>query len=357
MYENAGRNSHIHGDTKPAVWFPAIRAGTGADVFTERLAAGLERAGIRVEITWFPHYTEFAPWLVAVQQPPAWANIIHVNSWFHPRCIQLRSLPVVVTCHGCVHDSVLLPHKSFLQALYHRFWVRRVEGMEFRGGAAITAVSEYTAKKIKQMFTISEVKVVPNWIPDESFDYRDRSSPEPIFRLLYIGSWSRRKGADLLVEIMRGLGDGFELHFTGFPPSRAELPSNMKPLGWTTDSAVVRGWISSSDALLFPSRMEGMPLAVLEAMACGVPVIASDAASLPEIVQDGVNGFICAVDSPIEFIDAVRRMKNQSHWWAQARLAAHEAVRQRHSEHSAVQAYLEVYEAVLGAQSAQEGVA
>src|SRR5690606_37236266 len=44
------------------VWFPAIRSGTGTDVFTERLAEGLESAGIRTAIDWMPLRAEYAPW-------------------------------------------------------------------------------------------------------------------------------------------------------------------------------------------------------------------------------------------------------------------------------------------------------
>ena len=46
---------------EPAVWFPAVRAGTGTDVFTERLVEGLNKRGIRAEITWLPLRAEYAP--------------------------------------------------------------------------------------------------------------------------------------------------------------------------------------------------------------------------------------------------------------------------------------------------------
>ena len=44
----------------PAIWFPAVRTGTGTDVFTERLVAGLIARGIRAEITWLPLRAEYA---------------------------------------------------------------------------------------------------------------------------------------------------------------------------------------------------------------------------------------------------------------------------------------------------------
>lgn len=49
---------------KIAVWFLTVRAHTGADIFTERLAEGLQKKGIRAEITWLPHRAEYLPWTV-----------------------------------------------------------------------------------------------------------------------------------------------------------------------------------------------------------------------------------------------------------------------------------------------------
>ena len=47
--------------SKPAIWFPAIRTHTGTDVFTERLVEGLNKQGIKAEITWLPLRAEYLP--------------------------------------------------------------------------------------------------------------------------------------------------------------------------------------------------------------------------------------------------------------------------------------------------------
>src|SRR5690606_24312426 len=111
---------------QPAVWFPAICAGTGADIFTIRLAENLQAAGIRTEVTWLPHYAEYLPWLVSSPKPPDWANIAHINTWLHPRFIP-QGIPLVATMHHCVHDVAMEPYKSVLQSLYHRLWIKRIE--------------------------------------------------------------------------------------------------------------------------------------------------------------------------------------------------------------------------------------
>ncbi|CAL1240217.1 hypothetical protein [Candidatus Methylocalor cossyra] len=65
----------------PKIWFPAIRAGSGADVYTLRLSEALNKRGIRTEISWLPLRAEYAPWSVPAPEPPAWANVAHINSW------------------------------------------------------------------------------------------------------------------------------------------------------------------------------------------------------------------------------------------------------------------------------------
>src|SRR5690606_2448467 len=92
----------------PAVWLPAILAGTGADVFTMRLCDGLNARGLRAEITWLPRRAEYLPWTVQVPRPPEWANVAHVNSWL-PQRFWPKGLPSVVTVHHLVHDPAYKP--------------------------------------------------------------------------------------------------------------------------------------------------------------------------------------------------------------------------------------------------------
>ena len=148
---------------QPAIWFPAIRAGSGADVFTECLAEGLRQRGLRAEITWLPHRAEYAPWTITVPKPPTWANIAHVNTWLH-KCIMPTNLPFVATMHHCVHDAALRPYKSRMQAVYHRMWVKRLEQDVLQGAIRVVAVSHYTATRTRETYVTPEITVIHNGI-------------------------------------------------------------------------------------------------------------------------------------------------------------------------------------------------
>ena len=263
---------------QPAIWFPAIRAGSGADVFTVSLAEGLRQRGLRAEITWLPHRAEYAPWTVTVPKPPEWANIAHVNTWLPKRFLG-TSLPLIATMHNCVHDAALSPYKSKMQAIYHRAWVKRLEQTILKRACRVVAVSNYTAAHTREIYSVPEITVIHNGIDlSGAFQANPNRQPHQPFRLLFVGNWSSRKGVDLLFPIMHALGPDFELHFTAEESATTRptmLPANTRAIGWQKTTAALADIYRDADALLFPSRLEGFGLVALEAQACGLPVIAT----------------------------------------------------------------------------------
>lgn len=294
----------------PAIWFPAVRTGTGTDVFTERLVAGLQARDIRAEITWLPLRAEFAPWAVSAPPAPAWATICHINTWLHPRFIP-KHLPVVATLHHSIHDPALRQYKGHLRTAYHRWWISLIERSTLRRADCVVAVSDFVADVTRQTLCDVPMQMIHNGVDTVRFHpgHRVRSADEP-FRLLYVGSWIARKGVDLLPPIMRELGSGFELHYTGGRTAdrgRAGMPSNMFDLERLSESQVAHA-MQSADAFLFPSRSEGLPLVAIEAMACGLPVIATRGSSLTEIVENEVTGLLCPQDDVQAFVSAIRKL-------------------------------------------------
>lgn len=333
----------------PAIWFPTVRVGSGTDVFTENLVVALKRRGIQAEITWLPHRVEYAPWTFSPISPPSWANIIHVNSWTHTRFVPVAA-PVVVTVHGCVHDPVLQPYKSMLQSVYHEVWVKRLERKMIQRANSVTAVSRYTASRATEVFGRPDIIPIHNWIDTNSFQADDRAVPHAPFRLLFVGNMNRRKGADLLPEIMRRLGSEFELYFTGTAEEyggKEHIPANMISLGRLHGTESLVAAYRRCDALLFPTRLEGLPLTVLEALACGRPVISTDCSSLPEVVEHNVTGFLSPVDDIEGFVRAAYRLKDDHGLWRRMCVTAREHAVTRFGEDKAVDLYLQVYRRVL----------
>lgn len=293
------------------IWLPYIRGGSGTDVYTRLLAQALTDAGHRVHVQGFAQPFQYVPGLLRSVPAPPGAQVTLANSW-NGFAFRRRHIKLVTVMHHCVFDAGYLPHRSMSQAVFHEALVRLYERRSLAVSAAVVAVSQYTAVSLRESFGVQQTTVIPNGIDTNFYKpSRDgglRRGDRP-FRLLFVGNPSRRKGADLLAPIMERLGPDYVLDLAAGLRGRNEfrMTDNMRRLPRLSASAL-RDAYRNADALLFPSRLEGFGYAAAEAMACGTPVIATRASSLPEIVEDGISGILCQPNDVDCFANAVRRL-------------------------------------------------
>jgi glycosyltransferase involved in cell wall biosynthesis len=160
-----------------------------------------------------------------------------------------------------------------------------------------------------------EIPIIPNGVEVSRFDagQRDWSAP----RLLSVGRIVYQKGLDLGLRALAQLKD-LDWHWSiaGDGPQMDPLKSLAQELG-IAERVTFLGWQSKADLtqayhranlFLFPSRHEGMPNAVLEAMASGLPVIATRIAGNEELVLDGETGVLVAPEDVNALRDGLRRL-------------------------------------------------
>lgn len=326
------------------VWLPTVETGTGTDVFTKRLLTALKKRGVRAEITWLPHRAEYLPWTVEIPKPPTWASVVHVNTWLHQRFLP-PALPVVATFHSVPQDAQMARYRSPLQRLYHKHWVHALERRSAQSATCITAVSQYVSSHASRLYKTKGVTTVYNWVDLETFRPKPKSE-DSIKRLLYIGTPNVRKGIDLLPHIMRSLGEEYQLTCTvplekipGYP----NLPNNILSICAISGDHKLAVQYNNCDIFLFPTRSEGFGLVALEAQACGIPVVASNAPPLPEVIRDGESGILCPVDDVASFVTAIKRITTDHELYDQMRAAARKQA-ENFSEDSAISLYMELYE-------------
>lgn len=321
------------------IWFPTIRTGTGTDVYTQRLAQGLERLGYDARITWLPHALELAPWLLAGLEPPAGTSIIHANSW-HAIGFVRHGLPLVVTVHHGTSSTL-----NWRQRFYHRLLIRVYEKIGLNAASRIVVVSPSTEDWLLKAHTTPSNKILTilNGIDTTTFSPTAPPSPPPPFRLLFVGKPSYRKGADRLAPIMKNLGADFELYCATGHHRLEHPPPGSVDVGWLEDDAALADLYRSAHALLAPSRLEGFGLAAVEAQACGLPVVAADVPGLCDTVCHGQTGFLVPGDDIAAYAQAIRTLADDGALRRQMGEQARHWACDRFDEQAMLRGYVALY--------------
>jgi glycosyltransferase involved in cell wall biosynthesis len=134
--------------------------------------------------------------------------------------------------------------------------------------------------------------------------------------LLYVGRLSAEKEIDRIKPVLQAI-PGARLALVGDGPYRTELEKEFADtpthfVGYLTGKDLAAAF-ASADAFVFPSRTETLGLVLLEAMAAGCPVIAANAGGIPDIVTDGVNGYLFDPQDEYGAIGATQRLLNSPH--------------------------------------------
>jgi len=179
----------------------------------------------------------------------------------------------------------------------------------------VLAPSRRTALELERDYHVSGVKVIPNAMGGREVEPETDSmlGTDGDF-LLYVGRLRIRKGVEVLLEgLAAGAGKAVPLAIVGEGEHQHRLRRTSAILG--LDHSVrflgrrspgqVRYLMGRAAALVVPSIYEGMPLVILEAMEAGLPVIASAVSGIPEVVEDGVSGWLVPAEDPGALADAI----------------------------------------------------
>jgi glycosyltransferase involved in cell wall biosynthesis len=183
------------------------------------------------------------------------------------------------------------------------------EGLVDRAVASSVAVRRHSAERRPQARHV----VIPCGIDLQRFAYRDPPLRTP-FRLLSIGRLEEQKGHAFLIEALPRVQQqlpGTMLTIVGDGPLLARLRARARDLGVASSVELVMpdpdtaALLERADLFCFPSLWEAQGLAMIEAQAVGVPVVASAVGGIGEHVQDGVSGRLVPPGDPRALADAI----------------------------------------------------
>jgi N-acetyl-alpha-D-glucosaminyl L-malate synthase BshA len=207
-----------------------------------------------------------------------------------------RRLPFVTTLHGT--DITLVGNNpNFLPIT--RYSIEQSDG--------VTSISQYLLRQTVEQFAIQRpIEVIPNFVncelycrtPDESL--RAEWAPHGEAILMHLSNFRPVKRILDAVEIFALVREKMpaKLVMVGDGPDRAPAEELARKRGVQNDVLFlgqqneVQRKLSQADLFLLPSQLESFGLAALEAMACEVPVIATNVGGVPEVVDHGVDGYL-----------------------------------------------------------------
>ncbi|HWZ35748.1 MAG TPA: N-acetyl-alpha-D-glucosaminyl L-malate synthase BshA [Mucilaginibacter sp.] len=225
--------------------------------------------------------------------------IPHASAAFMAKQILLTYgiyIPVVTTLHG---TDITLVGKDRTYKPVVTFSINKSDG--------VTAVSESLRKDTFEFFDIeNEIRVIPNFIDLKRFSlqakdhFKKAIAPEGKKILIHTSNFRKVKRTNDVVKIFARIREKIpsKLLMVGDGGERSECEQLCRDLGVDDDvrflgkQDAIEEILSVSDLFLMPSQSESFGLAALEAMACKVPVVSSNAGGLPELNIDGVTGFL-----------------------------------------------------------------
>lgn len=187
--------------------------------------------------------------------------------------------------------------------------------------------SRYWAELVAGLGRTEGVFVLPNWVPDRLIASRQRGDG-PVTCLFIAGSEARRKGIALVLEAARALpGISFRIVAA---PDLPPLP-NLSGCGVLDHPALLEE-MRAADIFALPSFGEGFPNSLVEAMALGLPSIATPVGAVPEIIADGINGRMIPLGDAKTLAKAIAELANDRAARLEMGRQAQQTVAERYSE-------------------------
>jgi len=269
------------------------------------------------------------------------------------RCIGARSLyfcvggPAEVLGGGIASENRLFERLRVADTIVEQQLLHVVNSFDF-----VIAMGSRTVKFFQQCGIRAPIYVISGGIDEQQFH---STGAVPASDLILVCRLAAIKRVDLFLRTVQQVqstlpgvtatvvGDGVLRDNLEQLAQDLGLMNNVKFVGYQQD---VGNWLRRAKVFVLTSDSEGLPLSTMEAMMCGVPVVASLVGDLPDLVDDGVNGYLISERTPEAFatriLDLLRNEERLSNFAKAARKSA-----ERHK----VQAAIQTWDTVLAAES------
>ncbi|PCN50868.1 glycosyl transferase family 1 [Candidatus Geothermarchaeota archaeon ex4572_27] len=282
--------------------------------------------------------------LIDLPYPPKPYDVVHAHnipsapamkaSWAKKR---------ILTLHGVYREQVEELHRWLPPRL--TAWVER---KALSWAHTLTAVSIDIVQRYSKLGY--RVHHVPNAVELDKLPSNGIKLYEP--QIAYLGRLSREKGVDLLIQAFKKMPSYHLLIIGGGPEENklrrlAQGRSNIHFLGPLPRQQALK-YVKGSDMLIQPSRREGLSTSILEAMAMGVPVVATSVGGNTELIKHQATGLLIKPNSVASIIEAVETLIANPSLAKNLAAQAKRHVAAHYSWDKALRQYIKLYEEAVG---------
>lgn len=285
-------------------------------------------------------------------------DLVHVHSPLVPPIT--TTLPVVTTVHTAMrvdsrYHEVVDPY-SLAEKMQSMYFSPYVESKLLRLSTTVTAVSPSIAAELREYgMDPGRVKITWNGVDEKLFFPSCRKGKEYV---LYTGVLRARKGLFDLIKCARLVADecpdvefiicgsGSLLSKLRVEARRTGLQQQITFLGHVNRRKLIQTYQNATIHVI-PSIYEGLPTVLLEAMACGLPVVATNIGGNRDVISSGVDGFLVPPRSPEDMARMIRMLLEGESLRAKIGKAARETILLRYTWDKIVDNFMAVYESIL----------
>lgn len=267
---------------------------------------------------------------------------------------RVYGLPYLISLRGAD-----VPSDEVKRFAKHYKLLRPVVRWLWHDADAVVAVSNGLREYALETTPDLPIEVIPNAIELSVFTPPLRRNSNGIVHLIFVGRLNAFKNVETLLEAIARLKEmpveSFQLQLVGDGERRANLERlvierglarQVQFLGWMDRGVLVERY-RQADLFVTATTWEGMPNTVLEGMACGLPVVATRASGLEELVQEGVNGYLVNINDPAALAERLALLINDPYERQRMGKESRKIAEREFAWEYIAEQYVEIYRRIL----------
>lgn len=214
-----------------------------------------------------------------------------------------RSIPKYHTVHNVAQKEATGMRRLLMQIAYKV------------GNFTPVAISPYCAQTIEKTYHVKKIPCICNGIDTEY--YRPNKIEHEGIKIINVGRLQSQKNHSLLISVFAEIHSKYPnttLEIVGEGELRAQLEKDINKLNLSDCVTMqgisddIRNKLNKADIYVMTSKFEGLPISVLEAMACGLPIVSTKAGGVIDIIEQGSNGFVVEQEDEVGLIEAISKL-------------------------------------------------